>query len=211
MIYIIKHREYDNPIPKDYIELNVGNRYENIYDDNINNLNLQLNEITGLYDIWKHTKDDIVGLCHYRRFFWYNDDYLKLSDAKEILKDYDIIVTKDVTFDMTLYWQLRFEVEDSDALDKYLNEYYKVVPGFKDFLNKKSFHNREMFVCKRKLMNKYCEWLFPIVIPIAEKFIIEDLGTNINQRLVSHIAERLFAYWVESNNLKTYRMDYKDI
>lgn len=211
MIYIIKHREYYNDVPKDYKEILVGDLYQDNGRDNINNLNLQLNEITGLYDIWKNTNDDIVGLCHYRRYFWNKGDYLKLKDAKKILDDYDIIITKDVCFNMTLYWQLRFEVENSDILDKYLNEYYKVVPEFKEFLKKKQFNNREMFVCKRETMEKYCEWLFPIVIPIAEKFIKEDLDKNVNQRLISHIAERLFAYWVESNNLNCYRMDYKDI
>lgn len=211
MIYIIKHRDYYNDVPKDHKEILVGDLYQDDGRDNINYLNAEINEITGLYDIWKNTTDNIVGLCHYRRFFWHNEDYLKITDARKILKDYDIIVTKDVSFNMTLYWQLRFEVENSDTLDKYLNEFYKAVPEFKEFLNKKAFHNREMFVCKREVMERYCKWLFPIIIPIAEKFIKEDKGKNVNQRLVSHIAERLFAYWVESNNLKTYRMDYIDI
>ena len=213
MIYIIKHREYNNPIPKNYKELGVGDLFIDNDKDNINELNLYINEITGLYHIWKNVKDDIVGLCHYRRFFWYNDDYLKLKDAKEILKDYDIIVTNEVKFDnWSLYWQLRYEVENSDILDKYLNEYYKKVPNFKEYLNRNSFSNREMFVCKKEVIDKYCEWLFPIVIPIAEKFIKEDSQKQgVNIRLISHIVERLFDYWVRNNNLKVYNMDYKDI
>ena len=213
MIYIIKHRKYYNEVPKDYKELGVGDLFIDNGKDNINDLNKYLSELTGLYDMWKNTNDDIVGLCHYRRMFWYNDDYLTIKDAKKILKDYDIIVTNEVKFDnWSLYWQLRYEVEDSDILDKYLNEYYKKVPEFKEYLNRNSFSNREMFVCKRELMEKYCEWVFPIAIPITEKFIKEDANNlKVNTRLVSHIVERLFDYWVRSNKLKVYNMDYKNI
>ena len=214
MIYIIKHREYGNPVPEDYKQLYVGDMFlKNYKEDNINDLNLYLNELTGLYHIWKNTTEKIVGLCHYRRMFWHNDKKLTKKDAMDILKDYDIIVTNEVKFDnWNLYWQLRYEVEDSDILDKYLNEYYKRVPEFKEYLNRNSFSNREMFVCKRELMEKYCEWVFPVVIPIAQKFIKEDANKpGVNIRLISHIAERLFDYWVRSNNLKVYNMDYKDI
>ena len=210
MIYIIKHRKYNNPVPDGYVELGVGDffKYE---DDNINELNPYLNEVTGLYHIWKYAKEDIVGLCHYRRFFYYNNDYLKLDDAEEILKHHDIIVAPKVNFNMTLYWQLRFEVEDSPTLDKYLQLFYNRVPEFKNYLQEYGFNNREMFVCKKELIDKYCEWLLPIIKPITEQFIREDKGTKCNQRLVSHIIERLFSYWLRKENLNIYEMEYKDI
>ena len=109
MIYIIKHREYSNPIPKNYVELGVGNYFAG-QKDNINELNPYLNEATGLYDIWKNKSEEIIGLCHYRRFFWYNNNILSLKDSKEILKDYDIIITKEVQFDKGIYEQLRSEI-----------------------------------------------------------------------------------------------------
>lgn len=37
--------------------------------DNIDFLNLWYCELTGLYYLLKHTKDDIIGLEHYRRYF----------------------------------------------------------------------------------------------------------------------------------------------
>lgn len=213
MIYIVKHRDYHNPVPDTYVELGVGDKYDDEDRDNINELNPYINEMTGLYDMWKNHDDKYVGLCHYRRFFRFNNEPASLELMKKYLDDVDIILAPKVNFNMTLYWQLRFEVEDSEYLDKYLNEYYKYEPGFKEFIEKeKGFCNREMFVCKRELMEKYCEWVFPIVIPIATKFMKEDLNKpHINTRLVSHIAERFFYYWVVKNNLSVYNWEYMDI
>ena len=210
MIYINKHKEYHNPVPKDYEELYGGSLFTDVDVDNINYLNPYINEMTGLYYVWKNKKDKYVGLCHYKRFFYKDGDMLTLEDAKKILKNCDIIIKEDVVFNMSLYWQLRFEVENSDILDKYLNKIYEVEPDFKEYLNRKQFNNSEMFVCKRELIEKYCEWLFPMIIPITEEYIKEDVKRG-NTRLIGHIIERLFAYWIYKNKLKTYVVDYIDI
>ena len=211
MIYIVKHRKYDNPVPKDHKELFVGDLFSDKGLPNINELNLYINELTGLYDIWVNSKDKIVGLSHYRRLFINNGDYVNLKDAEEILKEKDIIITPEVKFNMSLYWQLRYEVENSDYLDKYLNMYYEKEPLFKDYIeNRKGFSNREMFICKKELIDKYCKEIFSIVLPITYEFIKEDYK-HCNSRLISHIAERYFYYWVLKNALKVHSMEYKDI
>ena len=38
-------------------------------DDNISVKNRNYSELTGLYWVWKNTHEDIVGSCHYRRYF----------------------------------------------------------------------------------------------------------------------------------------------
>ena len=210
MIYIIKHREYSNPIPKNYVELGVGNYFAG-QKDNINELNPYLNEATGLYDIWKNKSEEIIGLCHYRRFFWYNNNILSLKDSKEILKDYDIIITKEVQFDKGIYEQLRSERENPDVLDKYYNILIEKEPKLEEWFKLTSFSAKEMFVCKKELIDKYCEWLFPMIIPIIEQFIKEDADRVVNKRMIGHLVERLFAYWIWKNKLKCYTMEYKDI
>ena len=60
MIYIIKHKEVETPKIKGYKELGVGECFKG-HKDNINHLNPYINELTGVYDIWKNCKDDIKG------------------------------------------------------------------------------------------------------------------------------------------------------
>lgn len=210
MIYIIKHKPYNNPVPSEYMELYVGNMY-NGNKDNINNLNKYINEATGLYDIWKNYDDEIVGLCHYRRFFTCYNEILDVNQAKALLVDNDIIITKEVQFNKGIYEQLRSEIENPDILDKYYNILIEKEPQLEEWFKLTSFSAKEMFICKRELLNKYCEWLFPLIIPITEQFIKEDADKVVNKRMIGHLVERLFAYWLWKNDLRCYKMKYIDL
>jgi hypothetical protein len=37
--------------------------------DNISSKNKYYSELTGIYWVWKNTRQDITGACHYRRYF----------------------------------------------------------------------------------------------------------------------------------------------
>lgn len=212
MIYIIKHKEYNNPVPKQYKEKYVGEMFKYDYKkDNINKFNPYINEATGLYDIWRNNKDDVIGLVHYRRFFWNKENILSFKDAKLILKDYDMIIPHDVIFNKGIYEQLRSEIENPDVLDKYYNKLIKEEPQLKEWFEFKSFNPKEMFVCKRDVINDYCRWLFPLILPIVDEFIKEDADKVINKRMIGHLVERLFAYWIWKNKLKVYKMDIKEV
>lgn len=216
MIYISNNEASHNfPIFKGYKELRIGNFYDNKYKDNIEHLNPYLNEYTALYLMWKHIDDEIVGLSHYRRFFTMNGYFLKWNEACSILNEVDIICTYDYKVWNGIYANLRSEMwSEGDRLifDKYCNFLFAVEPGLKDwFINSKGFNPRNMFVCRKSLIDKYFEWIFPIIIPWAERFVKEDLNNTDNKRILAYIVERCFGYWIQKNNLRTYRLDYFQI
>ena len=85
-IYVVSHSEEDikttisNEI---YTPLFVGrNGKDNLgflsddQGDNISEKNPSYCELTGLYWMWKQSKEDIIGLCYYRSYFNNNEGSL---------------------------------------------------------------------------------------------------------------------------------------
>lgn len=211
MIYVIKHKDYDCPIPEGYKVLEVGPLFKD-QGDNINDLNPYINELTGLYWIWKNTSDDFVGLCHYRRYFTDNG-ILTYERAKEKLIGHDILITTPVTFEQSLYDILKIDSGGQEAFWLYRNLIFREFPGFAKYLQTTNRVNpRNMFFCRKDLIDKYCEWMFPKVIPIAERYREEIPRKYNNQdRLIGYFAERLMSYWIIKNNLDFIETDYENI
>ena len=217
MIYIAQHNdEQFVPILKGYKILKVGKEFEDDGRDNINYLNPYINEATALYDIWKNCNEEIVGLTHYRRIFIYMDDMdylrgLSFDIAKKILEYKDIITSPFHTLGSdTIYGYHRYSLlltspHTVKTFDKYINKLDKIEPKLIEYFMKSNrFIARNMFVAKKEVIDKYCEWLFPIIIPLTEEFIENDLKnvgpigkTPGQERLIGHFIERMFSYWVE--------------
>ena len=75
-IYVAMHKKFDLGFKSDLYEPLLVGSYnkkdkEILRDDkgeNISSKNENYCELTGVYWIWKNSKENIVGLCHYRRF-----------------------------------------------------------------------------------------------------------------------------------------------
>lgn len=209
VIYCIKHKEGNLTLPEGYKELGVGKMFDG-QGEHINHVNLQINELTGLYWIWKNTTDDIVGLCHYRRFFTDGDEILSWEKAKELVEEHELIMQN--TF--TPCKSLKDNLEDHfpfhyDVFQKYYDIFTSREPGLKEYLDGEWFNPQHIFVGRRKFVEEYSEWLFPLIVPIAEQFINEDAWKDpewIYQRMVSYFSERLLTYYVQKNDLRHIEM-----
>ena len=213
MIHIIRHKDYDFPIPSGYVTCEVGPLYKGDRP-NINELNPIINELTGIYDVWKNFDDEIVGFCHYHRFFIdKNDDVMWLDDLKmELTKDF--VLPLPVTYpDMTIRESLERDFrEDLPTFNKYMDMLYAAEPGLEEYFNGRTFHPRNMFVCRRALLNEYCCWLFALIIPVAKRFKAEDFNKyhHYYSRMIGFIAERLMTYFIIKYNYSFIELPYNE-
>ena len=78
-VYVMTHKKINLNVPNYYKKMLVGayrdtsDTDEYIRDDRFDNISRKNEcycELTGLYWLWKNCDDDIIGLVHYRRFFY---------------------------------------------------------------------------------------------------------------------------------------------
>lgn len=201
MIYVVKHKEDGRTYPEGYEPLKVGEVFEHPEDDNVEHLNPYINELTGLYYIWKNKSDDIVGLCHYRRFFADGNKILSWQQAKELASKNDIVITEHYSFLKPLRENL---LDHFPGNEDVLMKYYKILcdkdPGIAAYYEQEFFNPANMFIARREIVDGYCRWLFPLIIPMAEQFRSEDSKKSNKphyRRMIGFMAERLLAYYVK--------------
>ena len=216
MIHIIRHKDYDFPIPSGYVTCEVGPLFKGDRP-NINELNPIINELTGIYDVWMNFDDPFVGFCHYHRFFTDKKGKALTKGVLEHLlwaNNDDIIVPYNATYpDMTIRESLEKDFrEDLPTFNKYMDMLYEAEPGLKEYFDGRTFHPRNMFVCRRALLNEYCNWLFPLIIPIAERFKAEDFNKyhHYYSRMIGFIAERLMTYFILKNGYSFMELPYNE-
>ena len=212
MIYIVKHKEYGNPVPSGYKELYVGRLFDG-KEENIEHLNPYINEATGMYQIWKNHKEEIVGLVHYRRFFTEGKKILEFTRAQEILSSYDMITTPEYTTQGGVYRHFKAEITADDrwAVEKYYRILCDKDSRLANWFENSSFNPRNMFIARKELINDYFEWLFPLIIPATEFFAYEDATKVDSKRIMGYLTERMFGCWIRDKKVNCFRMEYMDV
>ncbi|MDE6713211.1 MAG: DUF4422 domain-containing protein [Lachnospiraceae bacterium] len=172
--------------------------------DNISERNRQFCELTGLYWIWKNACEDYIGLVHYRRHFLLPDNWLERIIENKI--DVILPVPLYVAPSIAENYQERHIASDW----KYLMEYFKTkIPEeyeeAEQFFCGNLYSPCNMFIARKEVLNRLCEWMFPILFAVAEHGgEKEDPYLN---RYPGFISERLITYFFESRR-KVYRVVY---
>lgn len=224
-IYVAMHKVYHVQSDNLYIPLCLGDFQMKKYlieksGDNIAYLNTKINECTALYWIWKNTATEYVGMNHYRRYFYNNsmksiDNYLDKSHILDIMQKYDIILTEEQRIEYTsVYEQIYNSIDHGlcqrgyslirSKIEKYQPEYLQV---FDDVMNGHSVFLCNMFVTRRDILNKYCEWLFSFLLEAAKEIDVEGYD-NYSQRVIGFFAERMWTVWLRRNKLKIKEQPY---
>lgn len=203
MIYVVKHKQVDTPQMDGYKDIYVGELCDYLNEDNINDLNSDICELSAIYQINKFD-DEIKGQVQYRRYFLYNGEVLTFNQAKQLLKKYDIITTELYIVGNGIYLNLRGECNEHDKLllDSIVNQLEEKEKGIKEYLNQTYFSPRQMFICRKELYSKYCDWIFPLILPIVRS------NERNGHKFYAYIIERLLNYWMDKNNLTRIELPY---
>ena len=224
-IYVISHKNFCMPVQDSlYQPLIVGqNELRNsagyLFDhvgDHISEKNGRYNELTGLYWVWKNAQEDVVGICHYRRYFVTPTGklanilsekqtcFLKEKNVRKLLRHADVVVHNKTFFRESnrtqfakgvnpFYWGI-LEQEMRSMYPDYLSALQTVA-------NRKYAHLLNVLIAEKRLYDQYCEWLFPLLFHVERKLEDSDKIKNMD-RSMGMIGERLLDVWLLKNGLK---------
>lgn len=219
-IYVVTHKVTDMSFPEIYTPLLVGSYNKDSKDilrddigDNISNKNENYCELTGLYWIWKNSKSDIVGLCHYRRFLSKNflsnksKYFLNDKDIDKIFEKYDLILPKRIFYyKSNVRDNIKFAPNKNDmkvlrgVIEELTPEYLE---AFDEYLNRQYTYLCNIMITKKEILDEYCEWLFKILYRTEEVLDPDTyLNDNYRKRMFGFLSERLLNVWVIKNKDK---------
>lgn len=219
-IYIVTHKKFQVPNNSIYEPIQVGKKRTNIdlkiasddTGDNIADKNANYCELTALYWIWKNIKKvKVIGICHYRRYFtklkWSNKEkfFLKQKDINRLLDKYEIIVPKKTKLKKYSVkdWYVKCDGREKDLVTtkKVIEELFPdYAESYETVLQQSEAFYCNMFIMKKELMDKYCEWLFKILSLVEEKTDLSDYSPT-EARIYGYLSEILLNVWVLKNKL----------
>ena len=221
--YIIIHKDY--PIEEDnlYKALCVGTYQKTGYlserntNNNITDYNDRINELTGLYWIWKNSTASYVGLSHYKRYF--NDSGKRVEKDKliSIMNDYNIILSEPCKLDYTIHDNIIKTVGNNldiiayaaiiTMIEKYQPEYLK---SFQEVLDSNQMYVCNMFFTKKEILDKYAEWLFSFILKATDNINLSHI-TGLQRRVMGYYGEIMWTVWLKKQQYKIYTLPIMNI
>lgn len=160
--------------------------------ENISHKNGQYCELTALYWIWKHDDSDYAGLGHYRRHFEVDEEMLK----KLARSDIDVVLTLPILNFPSVGEVYRHDHMGRDW-DVMMEAVRILAPDYavmaEKLQNGNFYYGYNMFIARKKILDDYCAWLFPI-LKHCEKQCGEREGTY-QKRYIGFLAERLMGIY----------------
>lgn len=214
-IYTMTHKPFlkpDNPV---YIPLHVGRELSQdlgYMGDNtgehISDLNPYYGELTGLYWIWRNeTEADIIGICHYRRFFVNEDgSFMSAADYESALADCDVLLS-----DLAAHGSMNREnfarehnAHDMEAVGKAIKKLYpEDYDAFCRVMDDDKCCYGNLMVARKEIFDAYCEWLFDVLAEASEEI---DPGIErydiYHRRVYGFLSAVLLYVWVTARGFR---------
>lgn len=175
--------------------------------DNISEKNPYYNEMTGLYWLWKNTKLDYSGICHYRRQFESDIVWKYLwEDKADVILPMPALVYPDLSgyylnWGEKSYYNMMLQV----VKDKQ-PEYYETALWC---AKHPIFYPNNIFISKREILEDYCEFVFSVIDEVEERMETYEGAKQKRCWLSEHVTTIYFIkhhndYRIMFSNLKRY-------
>jgi len=224
-IFVVTHKKFIPPKDAGYVPIQAGKSGKESLGylgddtgDHISQLNPYINESTALYWMWKNAKCEYIGLSHYRRYFLKNsiqsgENLIDKETVKEILENYDIILGREYSF----YPHTVGESVEHDTNKELYHKAYDIVrlliverqpeyvEAFDYVMSGYIFFPCNMFITRKKIMDRYCAWLFSFLLDAVQRLDVRGYSSY-DQRMIGFFAERMLTVWLMCQELKIKEM-----
>lgn len=205
-IYVMTHKKIADLPEKIYLPLHVGRDGKEDLGYPGDNTGEQIScknpyycELTGMYWLWKNVKCDIIGVCHYRRFFLRDGKLLKQETIEELMENYPIIVpnSRCVTEENVYqHYEKRHNAKDLDLCREVIAEKYPAYISAYDYvMDTILISMANMWITKKDIYDRYCGWLFDILFEVERRLDMTGYD-EYQQRVMGFLSERLFRVWL---------------
>lgn len=206
-IYTMTHKRFPEPEDGIYIPLHVGRKSANDLGymgddtgDNISELNWLYGELTGLYWVWKQeTEADIIGICHYRRYFLNESgNFMTQAEYEDALLDCDVMVSELLSAGGRNRdnFGKAHNIADMDAVGDAIRKLYpQDYPAYCQVMEDDKCCYGNLMVTSREKYNEYCHWLFSLFDEASDKIDVSGYDMY-HKRVYGFLSEVLLYVWV---------------
>ncbi len=205
-IYVMTHKEIAEISDEIYIPLQVGRAGKQALGyigddtgDQISEKNLFYCELTGIYWLWKNVKCDIIGICHYRRYFTRQEKLLDKDYIEKTIQKYPIMIPNSSCVneaDAFCHYAKRHNGKDLELCREIIQKKYPEYSAAFEYAMKSVLVSTcNMWITRKDIFDRYCSWLFDILFE-AEKEIPFWNYDDYQKRVMGFLAERLFRVWL---------------
>ena len=154
----------------------------------------------------KHSREEVVGLEHYRRRFILPDNWLKCFETDVV--DVILPVPLCVVPNLEANYLFRHDERPWNIMLDILKEQSRVFEKAQQFFKTTGCYSPcNMLITRREILNELCEWMFPILLrTVEETGKLEDKYQN---RYGGFLAERLSSFFFYDKESE-YKIVYAD-
>ncbi len=213
-IYTMTHKLFQKPEDPVYVPMHVGRAITEDLGymgddtgDHISDLNPLYGELTGLYWLWKNeTEADVIGICHYRRYFLTEDGsrFMTQADYEEALSDCDILTSDFLSNGGSNRenFAKAHNIADMNAVGDAIKKLYpKDYPAFEKVMADDKCCYGNLMVTTKEKFDEYCEWLFHIFAEASDAIDVSDYDMY-HKRVYGFLSEVMLYVWIAARKYR---------